>query len=329
MAPTFKVNAVNPLLFAMQANPALRATVKANSSLAIKRVPRVVRIPKPAQAPTCPAGKKWAGPLPTKAAVEAAAAAREAKKMAKYETLIASRSPATGRAGIPQPGIPRNLNRGFPNVNLNVPTVSDRRAALAASRRGTLMGLDGLGAGENQIPLMRAAIDQIRVAADQSDKYVASLAFWTDSSVKAAAKELARQTRKGIGVMQAKLDKLTAGGRIPTPDEVTDFFNTAKVFADVKVLAETAAINNTANMAAAVARDSAADAKALAQKALDKASEAGAAVGWAGLKAAAPLILGAVGLVAVGVFIFKRGGLRVETPFIRVGSNPTSAASGA
>lgn len=324
MAPTFKVNAVNPLLLTMQANPALRATLRANPARAIKNVPRTVRIPKPVQAPTCPAGRKWTGPLPAKAVVDAAAAAREAAKLAKYEVLIMSRAPATGRAGIPTPGIPRNLKRGFPNVNLAVPTVSDRRAALDVQRRGSLLGLN---ADTNQLPLMQAAIAQIRVAADQADKYVRALAFWTDSSVKSAAKEFARQTRKGIDVMTQKLARLTAGGRTPTPDEVTNFFDTAKVFADVKVLAETAANNNTANMAAAVARDSAADAAVLAQKALDKVSAAGSAVGVAGLKMIAPAFLGLVALIAIAGFAFKKSGVRVETPFVRAGADANRAGA--
>ncbi len=220
----------------------------------------------------------------------------------RYGGLLRSKAPVTGFPVLP--GARPAVASGFPQVKMNVPTVADRKVGMA---RWRLAGLAGLSAGQDGVALMRQGIDAIRAAAAQGQKYVDDLAFWTDSSVKAAAKESLRQTTKSIPIMQAKLDKLTAGGRVPTDAEVKDFLSSVQVFADVRALREAAELNNTANMAAEVARKSAADVAALPAKV-------------AGYSAA--YLLGAAAVVALGALMLRKGGVSVNSKYLNVQADP-------
>lgn len=216
----------------------------------------------------------------------------------RYGGLLRSKAPVTGFPVLPsaRPAVAS----GYPAIRMNVPTVADRKAGMA---RWRLAGLAGLSAGQDSVTLMRQGIDAIRAAADQADKYVAAMAFWTDSSVKAAAKENARQTRKGITVMTEKLGRLTAGGRVPTDAEVKDFLSSVQVFADVRALREAAELNNTANMVAEVAKKTAEDAAKIPAKV-------------AGYSAA--YLLGAAAVVALGALMLRKGGVSVDTKYLKI-----------
>lgn len=244
-------------------------------------------------ATSCPPGYTYRpDSTPSAAAMRADLARRDAAQRKRYEKLLAS----FPKVAKPQP-------MGYPSVDY-----SARLGALAL----------GLGEDPDPVKLLQGGLDMIRRSIPVAQKACSDLAFWTDSDTKARCQENVRQTQNGLNVMTQKYQKLTAGGRVPTKDEVIAFLDSCKVFADQRIAQETASLFNTANMLSTVAKDTGNDIATGAGKVVDAGGAAVGKVASTLVKNLAGPVLVLGGTAALIMWLLKKSGASVNYGPVRI-----------